>query len=121
MTSAESRTSGDSERSEKRATFSRRRIRSWEHNPPQALVYEQGSPHLAVEEINEVNKESNSFEIQLPRWRNRVHVYADMEEQRGYAATLRLDRLGLKKNWQRRLGINYRVLHVKGKKPVWPY
>ena len=66
-------------------------------------------------------EESNSFEIQLPRWRNRVHVYADMEEQRGYAATLRLDRLGLKKNWQRRLGINYRVLHVKGKKPVWPY
>ena len=64
--------------------------------------------------------ESNAFEIDLPRWRNRVHVYADMKKQEGYAATIKLDRLGLKRNWQRRLGLNYHVLYVKGEKVTLP-
>jgi len=64
-------------------------------------------------------EETNSFEVQLPRWRNHVDVFKDMESELGFVATLRLDRIGMKKNWQRRLGYNYKVLYVKGKKPVW--
>ena len=64
--------------------------------------------------------ESNAFEIDLPRWRNRVHVYADMKNREGYAATIRLDGLGLKRNLQRRLGLNYQVLYVKGEKITLP-
>lgn len=60
MTSAESNISDDSERSEKRAIFSKRRIKSWEHNPPQALVYRQGNRHLAVEDINETNSKPSN-------------------------------------------------------------
>ena len=141
MTTAECRKSNDSA-SEKKPTFSNHRSKSRDQNPPLALVYQQGEPHLGVEEINEVNsklskctlhpdfhvprliltkEESNGFEIQLPRWRNRVFLYPNMEEKTGYPVSLRLDRLGWKKNWQRRLGINYTVLHVKGKKPALPY
>lgn len=143
--------------SKKKHTSSLHWIPKWCHDPPQALVYRQGIPHLAIEEITEANskpvshthppkphhisshlisfqtqnptgshelhviEESNSFEISLPRWRNRVHVYIDMEAQEGYTATLRLDRVGMKKNWQRHLGVNYQVLWVKGRKPEWPY
>ena len=42
-------------------------------------------------------------------------MYIDMEARQGYMATLRLDRIGLKKNWQRHLGMNYKVLHVRTK------
>ena len=56
MTSAEPRTSDDSERLEKKPTVSKQqRWWRWEHNPPQALVLLQDDPHLAVEDINEVN------------------------------------------------------------------
>ena len=145
MTSAAFRKSSDSERSDKKSTFSKQsRIKCWEHNPPHAIGYHPKSSHLAAEDINEVNsklpnmlfapcftvfvsrlilstEESNCFEIQLPRWNNLVLVYSDMEDPSGlYPTALRLDRLGMKKNWQRRLGMNYKVLHVKGKKPVWP-
>ena len=50
-----------------------------------------------------------------------VDIYIDMEERVGYTGTLRLSRLGAKKNWQRHLGINYQVLFVKGDSPVDPY
>ena len=133
--------SEDSKPRAQKPTSSKHRIKSWEHSPPLALVYRPGNPDLAVEEINEANgkpmdmplifslnswlippsEESNSYEVQLPRWRNRLHVYIDMEKRLGYTATLRLDRVGRKKNWQRHLGLNYKVLFVKGDKPVWPY
>lgn len=140
MATAERRKSNDSA-SEKKPAFGDHRSKSWDRNLPLALVYQQGEPHLGVEEINEVNsklskctlrldfeiprliltkEESNAFEIQLPRWGNRVFLYPNMEEKTGYPVSLRLDRLGWKKNWQRRLGLNYTVLHVKGKKPVLP-
>ena len=61
-------------------------------------------------------EETNVFEVQLPRWRNRVHIYED-PEKKGYIFTLRLDRLGFVKNCKRRLGYDYKVLHVKGDKP----
>ena len=98
------------------------------------LVYRRGQLCLDVEEINEASSkfdrttasyfdhgqrlvgESNSFEVSLPQWRNQVHVYIDMEAWQDYMATLKLDRIGLKKKWQRHLGMNYKVLHVKGQK-----
>ena len=49
-----------------------------------------------------------------------MHVYTDMEEERGYCCTLRLNRGGWKRNWRRRLGMVFQVLHVKGKKLVPP-
>ena len=61
-------------------------------------------------------EETNVFEVRLPRWRNRVHVCQE-PENKGYISTLRIDRLGFVKNCKRRLGIDYRVLHVKGDKP----
>ena len=113
-------------RSEKRPMFSKGRMPSWGHDPPQALVYRQGELCLDVEEINDkptasyfnhgqrLVEESNSFEISLSQWRNQVHVYIDMEARQGYMATLRLDRIELKKKRQRHLGMNYKMLHVKG-------
>lgn len=49
-----------------------------------------------------------------------MHVFDDIDAEEGCVATIRLDRLGLRKIWQRKLGINYAVLHVKGEKPIWP-
>ena len=62
-------------------------------------------------------EETNVFEVQLPRWRNRFHVCQE-PENKGYVFTLRIDRLGFVKNCKRSLGIDYRVLHVKGDKPA---
>ena len=109
-----------------------------------ALVYRAELSGLGMEEINEENSmllelpsplcfslvcrlifplgKTNSFEVQLPRWRNQMDVYIDMEERKGYIASIRLGRrLGVKGNWQRHLGMNYQVLFVKGKKSVYPY
>lgn len=51
----------------------------------------------------------------MPRFRNRVYIYTDKKAKTGFICTIRLDRLGLVKNLQRRLGLNYQVLHVKGR------
>ena len=61
--------------------------------------------------------DGDSFPVDLPRWRNRVDIYVDPENRSGFVATVQLDRLGPAKNWQRRLGHKYRILHVKGLKP----
>ena len=47
--------------------------------------------------------------------------YADIEEQRGYAATLRLHRLVFKKRLAATLEHGLPGFHVKGNKLVWPY
>jgi len=111
----------------------KRRSSTWKPDPQQALVYRAESDDLAFEDVTEINSQllehdsvareltlwleiSNSFEVQLPRWRNRVYVYADKKSKTGFVATIRLDRLGPVKNLQRRLGLNYRTLHVKGNK-----
>lgn len=142
MSSTDSIKSHDSEQPNKPPPSSKARIQKlfhWKRGPRLAVVLWNGSSRLTIEEINDVNSmyahttrfvsftaetvptgESDAFEIDLPRWRNRVEVYADMKNHWGYAATLRLDRLGLKKNWQRRLGLNYNVLHVKGNKITYP-
>ena len=62
----------------------------------------------------------NSFQVDLPWWRNRVDIYVDPKNKTGFVATVQLDRLGKIKNWQRRIGHNYTVLHVKGLKPDTP-
>lgn len=136
MSSCDSRTSTDTDGYFK-GTSLKRRTSKWEHDPQQALVLEPENRHLTIEDINDSNSKyrpsllghriashvqieaTNSFEVQLPRWRNHVDIFKDMESELGFVATLQLDQLGLKKNWQRRLGMNYKVLHVKGKKPTW--
>jgi len=60
---------------------------------------------------------SDNFEVHLPWWRNSVDIYVDSVARTGFVATVRLDKLGPKKNWQRRLRQNYTVLRVKGLKP----
>ncbi len=100
-------------------------------SPQQALVYYSDGDDLLEEDITEANStcpslpntrqrlslfslgKSNAYEISLPRWRNRVDIYTDMEAKTGFLATLRLDRLGAVKNLQRRLGRNYQVLYVR--------
>ena len=135
--STPSEESNQSKGREEKPTLGAHRMTSRGHSPPLALVYSAETLGLGIEEINEANsmfagfptsslflnfpiEKTNSFEVQLPRWRNRVDVYTDMEERTGYTATLRLNRLGLKKNWQRHLGMNYQVLFVKGDKPTFP-
>ena len=60
MAAAESSEPKDLERA-KRTPMSgkfRNRVKSWlgwEHNPPQAIVYNPEGPHLTFEDINEVN------------------------------------------------------------------
>lgn len=76
-----------------------------------------GSLAYANLDLTRMVEATNSFEVQLPRWRNRVHVYEDQEKLLGYIFTLRLDRLGFVKNCKRRLGYDYKVLHVKGERP----
>ena len=63
-----------------------------------------------------VIEETNHFEVQLPSWRNRVHIYENPGAKMGYIFTLRIDRLGFVKNCKRRLGYDYKVLYVKGDK-----
>ncbi len=59
----------------------------------------------------------DSFQVDLPWWRNRVDIYVDPKTKTGFVATVQLNRLGKIKNWQRHIGHNYTVLHVKGLKP----
>ena len=58
--------------------------------------------------------ECDSYQVHLPRWSNKVDIYLDPKNRSGFIATVRLDRLGPAKNWQRRFRHNYKVLHVKG-------
>lgn len=41
----------------------------------------------------------------------------DPKKRSGFVATVRLDRLGPAKVWQRRLRHNYKVLRIKGLEP----
>ena len=61
--------------------------------------------------------ETNVLEIQLPRWRNRVDIYEGPDNEQDFLFTIRIDRFGFIKNCKRRLGIDYRVLHIKSDKP----
>lgn len=63
---------------------------------------------------------TDSIKVHLPRWRNRVDIYIDEEARSEFVATVKLDRLGRKRNWQRRLGHNYTTLYVKGLRPEEP-
>ena len=58
---------------------------------------------------------------QLLRLRKRGHVFEDMDVEEGRITTmLLLNRLGLKRSWQRRVGVSCTVLRVKAEKPVLP-
>lgn len=63
---------------------------------------------------------TDSFKVHLPWWRNRVDIYMDEEAKSEFVATIKLDRLGRRTNWQRRLRHNYTTLYVKGFKPEEP-
>lgn len=67
-----------------------------------------------------VAEERNSFEVQLSRWRNQVNFFTIKEAKTGFICTIRLDRLGFVKIFQRRLGLNYQVLHVNGNEDFIP-
>ena len=108
-----------------------RRSNSWERKS-KAIVYDPASYELKTERCEDLDSEklldlvtsfanplgkSDSFEVPLPRWRNQVDIYLDPKARSGFVATIKLDKLKWTKNWQRRLGHNYKVLHVRGTKP----
>ncbi|KAF6236763.1 hypothetical protein HO173_005054 [Letharia columbiana] len=92
------------------------RTSNWDHKP-QAIVYDPSLDKFETVERQNLNTDCNSFPVHLPWWRNKVDIYLDPENRSGFVATVKLDRLGAAKNWQRRLRHNYKVLHVKGLKP----
>ena len=107
------------------------RTSSWDHKS-QAIVYDPSLDKLETVKCENLNSEwdtvaarnlltllakCDSFPVHLPWWSNKVDIYVDPESRSGFIATVRLDRLGPAKNWQRRLRHNYTVLHVKGLKP----
>ena len=117
-----------------RQLSSERRSNSWDRKS-KAIVYDPSLHELKTERCEDLNSKRNplicrnnetktdlegksdSFEVHLPRWRNRVDIYVDPEARSGFVASIQLDKLKWTKNWQRRLGRNYKVLHVRGLKP----
>ena len=101
---------------------------SWDHKP-QAIVYDPSSDRFGTEKCGgecsnlatgrAANLVANcdSYPVHLPWWSNKVDIYADPKNRSGFVATIRLDRLGPAKVWQRRFRHNYTILHVKGLKP----
>ena len=98
----------------------------------QAIVYDPSKDKFTTVERENLNSkweepgsrnaanfsaDCDSFPVHLPLWRNKVDIYIYPEKRAGFVATVQLDRLGARKNWQRRLRQNYMVLHVKGLKP----
>ncbi len=67
-----------------------------------------------------MTEDYKSFPVHLPRWSNRVDIYVDDKHKSGFVASIHLGQLKWRKNWARRLRINYTVLHVKGTKPNTP-
>lgn len=59
-------------------------------------------------------QEKTFLSMKLPRWRNRVNIYVDPKKQSGLVASVKLNRLGTRTTWRRRLGHKYNVLYVKG-------
>ena len=57
--------------------------------------------------------ENSSVKVQLPRWRNSVDIYIDDV----FVATIKLDRLGTKVNWQRRFRHKHPFLYMKDLEP----
>jgi len=49
-----------------------------------------------------------------------VNFFTIKEAKTGFICAIRLDRLGFVKNFQRRLGLNYQVLHVNGNEDFIP-
>ena len=104
------------------------RTSSWD-NKLQAIVYDPAMDSFGTEECGGMFKNlatrysltcvahCDSYQVHLPWWSNKVDIYQDPENRSGFIATVRLDRLGAAKVWQRRLRHNYKVLHVKGLKP----
>lgn len=116
MTSA---TSSDSDQSKTSITQQNKPTGEIRPRTSHALVLRADSPAIDIEKITDENKENNSFEMPLPKWRNRVDVYMDQKARTGYIATLHLNYcLGVWRNWQRRFGWDYQVLFVKGAKPM---
>ena len=111
-----------------RQVSSEHRTSSWDHKQ-QALVYDPSMDTLETEECGGECRHlarklllsciahCDSYPVHLPWWSNKVDIYLDPKNRSGFIATVRLDRLGPAKVWQRRLRHNYTVLHVKGLKP----
>lgn len=93
------------------------RSTSWEVKHPEAIIYNPEDHELSTVQLAVLERDSNKFEVYLPRWQNRVDIYVDRKGKSGFVASVRLDKLGRSKNWQRRLRHNYTSLYVKGQKP----
>ena len=55
-----------------------------------------------------------AFEVPMPSWRNTVNIYLNSEKQSGFIAQIHLNRLGKRRNMQRRLRQDFTKLYVKG-------
>lgn len=106
--------------------------KSWENKLSRVVMYDPSSHGLTMGDLTKEDRnfhfslrlpklanflEQSSLAVQLPRWRNRVDIYTDEKARSGFVATVKLDRLGSKTNWQRRLRHKYTTLYVKGSKP----
>ena len=109
------------------------RSRSFDRKVQYVIVYDPSEHALSTEPLSDPERTlpllskmgarltptgtTGIFQVRLPSWRNRVDIYLDEEAKQGLVATVQLDRLGLKNNWQRRLRHNYTSLYVRGAKP----
>ncbi len=114
---------------------SQHRTGSWDNRTSRAIVYDPLKHHLSFETEENLNSKipvsgnrfklifaetDTSFQVHLPRWRNRVDIYLDDQQKEGFVTSIDLGKLGVGKNLKRRLGYDYTVLHVKGAKPLVP-
>ena len=87
---------------------------SQENSSPKPIV---SIPPLLQRQTLTAFSEHSARKIQLPLWRNRVDIYMDEKAKSGFIASVNLDRLGAKTNWQRRFRHKYTELYVKELKP----
>lgn len=99
---------------------------------PRVIIYDPLNHTLGLERLTEDESkflcsshlpkfanflEKTSVAVQLSRWRNDVNVFLDQESRSGFVAIVKLNRLGPKITWQRRLQNKYTTLYMKGLKP----
>lgn len=61
---------------------------------------------------------SDKIQVYLPSWRNQVDIYLNDATKESFLATVCLNKVGLKKTWQRRLRHNYMSICIVRSKPI---
>jgi hypothetical protein len=102
---------------------------SWGVKSPEAIIYHPIEDELVTQKLEEAESKppprridemkdsdesgtSGLIRVDLPHWANRVDIYMDGKEKTGFIASVKMKRLGAKKNWQRHLGYNYTHMFV---------